>query len=113
MDDIRPIEGHGDGADAAFPARRIHPGSGRRKAPRFNKGRQLEPEALAEVRALLGDRPRGRALLIEHLHLVQDRYGHLAARHLQALAAEMKLAMAEVFEVASFYAHFDIVLDGE
>jgi len=62
---------------------------------------------------LLGDRPRDRDLLIEHLHLVQDTYGSLGAAHLQALAVEMRLAMAEVYEVASFYAHFDLVLDGE
>jgi formate dehydrogenase len=100
--------GNGDGGGRA-----IHPGSGRRRAPHFNKGRQLDPEALAEIRALLGDRPRRRDLLIEHLHLIQDRYGCLAARHLQALAEDMGLAMAEVYEVASFYAHFDIVLEGE
>ena len=52
-------------------------------------------------------------LLIEHLHLLQDRFGCLHARHLVALAAEMRLALVEVFEVASFYAHFDIVMDGE
>nr|WP_211113733.1 NAD(P)H-dependent oxidoreductase subunit E [Azospirillum picis] len=66
-----------------------------------------------EVRALLGDRPRRPDLLIEHLHLIQDHYGCLQARHLAALAKEMRLALVEVFEVASFYAHFDIVLDGE
>ena len=66
-----------------------------------------------EVRALLGDRPRQRDLLIEHLHLLQDHYGCLHARHLAALAAEMRLAMAEVYEVASFYAHFDIVMEDE
>jgi formate dehydrogenase len=95
------------------PGRRISPGSGRRRSPAFPKGRQIEPQARDEVAALLGDRPRDRDLLIEHLHLIQDKYGCLAAPHLQALAAEMRLAMAEVYEVASFYAHFDIVLDGE
>ena len=64
------------------------------------------------MRALLGDRPRRRDLLIEHLHLLQDCYGHLSAPHLAALAAEMKLAQAEVYEVATFYAHFDVVKDG-
>ncbi len=93
--------------------RMIHPGSGRRKAPVFPKGRQIEPAAQDEIRGLLGDRPRRRDLLIEHLHLIQDRYGCLSAAHLRALAEEMKLPMAEVYEVASFYAHFDIVLDGE
>jgi NADH:ubiquinone oxidoreductase subunit F (NADH-binding)/NADH:ubiquinone oxidoreductase subunit E len=94
-------------------SRRIAPGSGRRRSPAFHKGRQLEPEAHDEITALLGDRPRDRDLLIEYLHLVQDKYGYLGAAHLQALAAEMRLSMAEVYEVASFYAHFDIVLDGE
>src|SRR5215813_13298480 len=91
-----------------------HAGSGRkRQGPRRTpKGRQVDPVALDEVRALLGDRPRRRDLLIEHLHLVQDRYGHLSAAHLAALAAEMKLAQAEVYEVATFYAHFDVVKDG-
>jgi NADH:ubiquinone oxidoreductase subunit F (NADH-binding)/NADH:ubiquinone oxidoreductase subunit E len=93
--------------------RRIAPGSGRRRSPAFHKGRQLEPAARDEVAALLGDRPRDRDLLVEHLHLVQDTYGYLGAAHLQALAAEMRLSMAEVYEVASFYAHFDIVLDDE
>lgn len=93
--------------------RRIHPGSGRRKAPVFNKGRQSDPKAADEIQELLGDRPRRRDLLIEHLHLIQDRYGHLSAAHLHALADEMKLSMTEVYEVASFYAHFDIVREGE
>jgi len=93
--------------------RHNHPGSGRRKAPVFNKGRQLETEALAEVRALLGDGDRRRDLLIEYLHHIQDRFGYLSAAHLQALAEDMRLSMAEVFEVATFYAHFDVVLDGE
>ncbi|RMD89997.1 MAG: NADH-quinone oxidoreductase subunit F, partial [Alphaproteobacteria bacterium] len=85
----------------------------RRRARPTPKGRQLDPAALEEVRALLGERPRRRDLLIEHLHLIQDRHGHLAARHLRALAEEMRLSMAEVWEVASFYAHFDLVKEGE
>jgi formate dehydrogenase len=93
--------------------RRIHPGSGRRRGPDFPKGRQVDPAALAEVRALLGERERRRDLLIEHLHLLQDHFGCLHARHLAALADEMRLALVEVYEVASFYAHFDIVMDGE
>jgi NADH:ubiquinone oxidoreductase subunit F (NADH-binding)/NADH:ubiquinone oxidoreductase subunit E len=94
-------------------SRAVHPGSGRRKSRDTPKGRQVEPVALAEIQALLGDRPRRPDLLIEHLHLIQDAYGCLHARHLTALATEMKLALVEVYEVASFYAHFDIVLDGE
>ena len=77
------------------------------------KGRQPDPAAVAEVQALLGDAPRRRDLLIEHLHKIQDRYGHLADRHLVALAQEMKLSMAEVYEVATFYHHFDVVREGE
>jgi NADH:ubiquinone oxidoreductase subunit F (NADH-binding)/NADH:ubiquinone oxidoreductase subunit E len=86
---------------------------GRRRPRRTPKGRQLDQQAVAEVRALLGERSRQRDLLIEHLHLVQDRYGHLSAAHLAALAAEMKLALTEVYEVATFYAHFDVVKEGE
>jgi formate dehydrogenase beta subunit len=93
--------------------RRIHPGSGRRRGPDHPKGRQLDPAALAEVAALLGERERRRDLLIEHLHLLQDHFGCLYARHLVALAEEMRLALTEVYEVASFYAHFDIVMDDE
>jgi NADH:ubiquinone oxidoreductase subunit F (NADH-binding)/NADH:ubiquinone oxidoreductase subunit E len=93
--------------------RRIHPGSGRRRGLDHPKGRQVEPQALAEVQALLGDRERRRDLLIEHLHLLQDHCGCLHARHLAALAEEMRLALVEVYEVASFYAHFDIVMDDE
>ena len=93
--------------------RRIHPGSGRRRGPDHPKGRQVDPSALAEVQALLGERERRRDLLIEHLHLLQDHFGCLHARHLAALAEEMRLALVEVYEVASFYAHFDIVMDGE
>jgi formate dehydrogenase beta subunit len=93
--------------------RRIHPGAGRRRGLDHPKGRQVEPAALAEVQALLGDRERRRDLLIEHLHLLQDRFGCLYARHLAALAEEMRLALVEVYEVASFYAHFDIVMEDE
>ncbi|MGE0564799.1 MAG: NAD(P)H-dependent oxidoreductase subunit E [Pseudolabrys sp.] len=88
-------------------------GVGRRRPPRTPKGRQVDPKALDEVRALLTDRPRRRDLLIEHLHLIQDKYGHLSAAHLAALAAEMRMAQAEVYEVATFYSHFDVVKEGE
>ncbi len=84
-----------------------------KRNPARPKGRQVDEAALAEIRALLGDRPRRRDLLIEHLHLIQDRYGHLAARHLRALAEEMRLSMAEIWEVATFYAHFDPVREDE
>jgi len=85
------------------------PGKGR-KTP---KGRQVDDAALADVRALLNDRPRRRDLLIEHLHLIQDHYGHLSVQHLNALAEEMRMAQTEVYEVATFYAHFDVVKDGD
>src|SRR5437763_6266385 len=89
------------------------PPEGRRRPRRTPKGRQLDPQALEQVQALLIDRPRRRDLLIEHLHLIQDKYGHISGAHLAALAAEMKLAQAEVYEVATFYAHFDVVKEGE
>ncbi|MFZ2066368.1 MAG: NAD(P)H-dependent oxidoreductase subunit E [Xanthobacteraceae bacterium] len=88
-------------------------GGGRRRPPRTPKGRQVDPGALADIQALLIDRPRRRDLLIEHLHLIQDHYGYLSAAHLAALANEMKLALTEVYEVATFYAHFDVVKEGE
>ena len=77
------------------------------------KGRAVDPTAREDVRALLGDAPRRRDLLIEHLHKIQDRYGHLSAAYLVALAAEMKMAMAEVYEVATFYHHFDVIKNGD
>jgi NADH:ubiquinone oxidoreductase subunit F (NADH-binding)/NADH:ubiquinone oxidoreductase subunit E len=77
------------------------------------KGRGVDPKALQEVRALLGKAPRRRDLLIEHLHCIQDRYGHLSTRHVAALAQEMRLSQTEVYEVATFYHHFDVVRDGE
>ena len=89
------------------------PQGGRKKARRTPKGRQIDPIAEAEIQALLGSRSRQRDLLIEHLHLIQDEYGHISAAHLAALAAEMKLAQTEVYEVATFYAHFDVVKEGQ
>ena len=77
------------------------------------KGRRVDPQARAEVLALLGNDPRRRDLLIEYLHRIQDRYGCLAAAHLVSLADELKMAMAEVYEVATFYHHFDIVKEGD
>src|SRR5256714_8688892 len=88
-------------------------GRTKRKARAQRKGRTIDPKALAEVQALLGDSPRRRDLLIEFLHRVQDTFGHIAAAHIVALAQEMKLAMTEVYEVATFYHHFDVVKEGE
>ena len=87
--------------------------SGKGKGRHTPKGRQYEDQALQEVQVLLGPQPRERDLLIEFLHLIQDEYGHLSAAHLRALAEEMRLSMAEIYEVASFYAHFDVVKEGE
>ena len=91
----------------------MRPETPRSRRERGPKGRVLDDAALADVRALLGEKERRRDLLIEHLHLIQDKFGCLEARHLRALAEEMRLAQAEVYEVASFYDHFDIVKEGE
>jgi NADH:ubiquinone oxidoreductase subunit F (NADH-binding)/NADH:ubiquinone oxidoreductase subunit E len=85
----------------------------KRKVRAAPKGRAVDAKALAEVRALLGDSPRRRDLLIEFLHRIQDAFGHITAAHIVALAQEMKLAMTEVYEVATFYHHFDVVKEGE
>src|SRR6202051_3556359 len=90
-----------------------HPGEGRKRAKSTPKGRQVDPQAAEEIAVLLGDRPRRRDLLIECLHLTQDKYRQIPAAQLAGLAAEMKLAFAEVFETAAFYAHFDVVKEGE
>jgi NADH:ubiquinone oxidoreductase subunit F (NADH-binding)/NADH:ubiquinone oxidoreductase subunit E len=85
----------------------------RRKAREFTRGRQVDSAALHEVAALLDRESPVRDRLIEYLHLIQDRYGHLSAAHLTALAEIMRIPMAEVYEVATFYAHFDIVKEGQ
>jgi formate dehydrogenase len=90
-----------------------HPGEGRRRAKATPKGRQVDLTAAEEIARLLGDRPRRRDLLIEHLHLIQDTYKQISAAHLAALAEAMRLSFAEVFETATFYAHFDVVKEGE
>jgi formate dehydrogenase len=89
--------------EAGLPVLRMRP---------VPKGRTLEVDALDQVRSLLGEEPRRRDLLIEHLHRIQDHFGHIADRHLLALAQEMGLTAAEVYEVATFYHHFDVVKDG-
>ena len=88
------------------------PGSGR-KGGATPKGRQVDPDAAAEISALLGDMPRRRDMLIEALHLIQDTYRCLAPHHLAALADEFRLALVEVFETATFYHHFDVLADGD
>ncbi len=86
---------------------------GRGKGRQRPRGRQLAPEALAELRALLGAGALERDRLIEYLHAIQDAHGHLSAAHIRALAELMRLSQAEIYEVASFYAHFDLVREGE
>jgi formate dehydrogenase len=92
--------------------KRGHPGAGTKRTGKTPKGRQVDSVALSEVKELLGDVPRRRDLLIEYLHQIQDAYGHLSARHLAALAHEMRISQTEVYEVATFYAHFDVVKEG-
>ncbi len=87
--------------------------SGKGKGRHTPKGRQLEDQAWDEVRALLGEAPIRRDLLIEYLHLIQDKYGCLGAAHMRALAEEMRISQAEIYEVATFYAHFDVVREGD
>ena len=87
--------------------------SGKGKGRRTPKGRQLDDTALSQVQALIGDTPVRRDLLIEFLHLIQDTYGHLSAPHLRALAEVMRISMAEVWEVATFYAHFDPIREDD
>ncbi|MGC1346555.1 MAG: NAD(P)H-dependent oxidoreductase subunit E [Methyloceanibacter sp.] len=95
------------------PDRRALNVGSRKRARAFPKGRQLDGNALREVRELLGSRRRRPDFLIEFLHLIQDRYHYLSARHLRALCDEMRLPQAAVYEVATFYSHFDVVKEGE
>ena len=87
--------------------------SGKGKGRHLPKGRQYTDDALADIKVLLRDYVVSRDLLIEFLHLIQDKYGHLSSEHLCALAHEMKLSQTEVYEVATFYAHFDVVKEDE
>src|SRR5690242_8496854 len=103
-----------DNYDDVSKVRRFdHPGKGRNRARTVPKGRQVDPHAKAAIEGLLADGSRERHLLIEYLHLIQDTYGQISAEHLAALADEMRLSFAEVYETATFYAHFDVVKDGE
>ena len=104
---------HPRAAGALQNPKRIHPGAGRRQSPLFPKGRVLREADIAAVQALIGPAPYERALLIEYLHKIQDAEKCLPASHMHGLAELMRLPMAEVYEVATFYAHFDVVLDGE
>ena len=102
--------GRSDGDDAGATRSGKRPGLRPKLRP---KGRALDRDALVRVRGLLAEMPRRRDLLIEALHRLQDGTGHLAAADLRALAEEFSIPQAEVFEVASFYHHFDIVKEGE
>lgn len=88
-------------------------GASRQRKREAPKGRRVDPQALAEVQALLGTESRQRDLLIEHLHKIQDHFGCLSSGHMAALAQEMRLAQTEVYEVATFYHHFDVVKEGD
>jgi formate dehydrogenase len=101
---VEPDQGKSEIADTPPP---------KRSARAFPKGRRTDPSALEAVSRLLGPAPLRRDLLIEYLHLIQDRFGHLSAAHLKALADMLRIGEAEVFEVASFYHHFDIVKEGD
>ena len=87
--------------------------SGKGKGRAQPKGRMLEDSALADVVNLLSEQELRRDMLIEYLHLIQDEFGGLSQQHIKALAEVMRLGEAEVFEVASFYAHFDVLGEGE
>jgi len=104
---------HEVAVDVAKVRKFSHPGRGRERARPIPKGRQVDADAQDEVQALLGKDSRERTYLIEYLHRIQDHYGYLSAPHLAALASEMRLALAEVFETATFYAHFDVVKEGQ
>lgn len=102
-------------SEPRHPARRTSGSRGKSKAKGrvSGRGRQVEGKARDEIRGLLGNRPLKRDLLIEYLHLIQDGYGHVSAAHLAALAEEMSISMAEAYEVATFYAHFDVIKEGQ
>ncbi len=91
----------------------ISPDQISKKKRRGPKGHAVDLTALEEIKSLLADESRQRDLLIEHLHKIQDQYQHISSKHLVALAHEMNLSTAEVYEVASFYHHFDVVKEGE
>jgi formate dehydrogenase beta subunit len=108
-------DGAGPGTSGAKKGtpRRVHPGAGRRNALGAPKGRVLRQAELDGVVALIGPPPYERALLIEYLHKIQDVEHCLPASSMHGLAELMRIPMAEVYEVATFYAHFDVVADGE
>jgi formate dehydrogenase len=84
-----------------------------KRKSRKPKGRVVDPVVLVEIQRILGTESREPDLLIEHLHKIQDTHGHISSAHIAALAAEMKLSQTEVYEVATFYHHFDVVKEGQ
>jgi formate dehydrogenase beta subunit len=90
-----------------------HPGKGRRKGRRVERGRQPTADSLRAIADLLAGKPLERAMLLEYLHRIQDRFGGISAQHIAALAHHMRLSMAEIYEVASFYAHLDVHREDE
>ncbi|MCC0010387.1 MAG: NAD(P)H-dependent oxidoreductase subunit E [Hyphomicrobiaceae bacterium] len=105
--------GNGEAPNFAGSSRSPHPGSGRRKALVFPKGRLLKDDERKALREIIGEGPFERPLLIEYLHKVQDHQGCLSAAMMQALAEAFHTSMADVYEVATFYAHFDVIADGD
>lgn len=92
----------------------IRPGNKKKRKGRiFQRGRQLDATAQVELKELLGSKPRRKDLLIEYLHLIQDKWGYIGSSHLMALASELQLSQASVYEVASFYHHFDVVKEDQ
>lgn len=90
-----------------------HPGKGRHKGRRTERGRQPTAAALREIGDVLGSEAPERALLLEYLHRIQDRFAGISAQHIAALAHHMRLSMADIYEVASFYAHLDVHREDE
>ncbi|MEO1722415.1 MAG: NADH-ubiquinone oxidoreductase-F iron-sulfur binding region domain-containing protein [Pseudomonadota bacterium] len=91
----------------------IAPERFKRRDPSLPKGRQIRDEDVTEMAALLGDIPRRRDMVIEALHVIQDARGHISATAIAAMAELFRMAQVEIFEVASFYDHFDVVREGE
>ncbi len=110
---IQSVNTESQGTQMALDDRKGVWKSGKGKGRHTPKGRQLDDQAQAEVLELLGDSPRNRDLLIEFLHLIQDKFGYISSAHIRALADEVRTGQAEIYEVASFYAHFDVVKEGE
>ena len=101
------------GGDIGRHLPRSHPGNSKKKARSTPKGRQAEQADLEVISNLIGNDSLARDLLIENLHLIQDRYHQISVKHLAALAELMGIPLAEAYEVASFYAHFDVVSDND